>query len=290
LFVAALMHGVVILGVTFSAGTVGRVKPLPSLNVTLVAPATDSKRAPEKGDFLAERNQRGAGEATGGVRPTTTLAADHPLSQLGDPQGADLADGTPFRDAVPSAEQLVSRDRHSAELQALPQPTDAPSPLPQRAAALLDASAPKTLAIELDLTAELPKGGERALIATPSTQASLLAGYLDGWRRRVERVGTANFPSQFRGTSAALGRPTLEVAIGADGLLQDIVVRQSSGDKALDQAALRILRLAAPFDPLPANIRADYDVLKFAYEWDFFNGVLPAVAASDELIGRRDTR
>jgi protein TonB len=68
------------------------------------------------------------------------------------------------------------------------------------------------------------------------------------------------------------GRPTLEVIIGADGRLDDIVVRRSSGDKALDQAALRILRLAAPFAPLPDVIRADYDVLRFAYEWDFKPG------------------
>jgi protein TonB len=68
------------------------------------------------------------------------------------------------------------------------------------------------------------------------------------------------------------GRPTLEVVIAADGRLDDIVVRKSSGDKALDQAALRILRLAAPFAPLPDEIRKDYDVLRFAYEWDFSPG------------------
>ena len=51
-----------------------------------------------------------------------------------------------------------------------------------------------------------------------------------------------------------------------------IVVRRSSGDKALDQAALKILRLAAPFAPLPESIRKDYDVLRFAYEWDFSAG------------------
>jgi protein TonB len=91
---------------------------------------------------------------------------------------------------------------------------------------------------------------------------------LDAWRRRVERIGTANYPTELLGNIDA-GRPTLEVVIAADGRLDDIVVRRSSGDKALDQAALRILRLAAPFAPLPQSIRQDYDVLRFAYEWDF---------------------
>jgi protein TonB len=87
----------------------------------------------------------------------------------------------------------------------------------------------------------------------------------------VERIGTANYPSELLGNIHA-GRPTLEVVIAADGRLDDIVVRRSSGDKALDQAALKILRLAAPFPPLPPSIREDYDVLRFAYEWDFAAG------------------
>ena len=122
------------------------------------------------------------------------------------------------------------------------------------------------------------------LIATPSTQESLLAGYLDSWRRRVERIGTTHFPSQFL-DDRDLGRPTLEVTIASDGRLEDIVVRRSSGDKALDQAALRILRLAAPFDALPDHIRAQYDQLSFAYEWDFFSGI-----AADVRGQRRPSR
>ena len=124
--------------------------------------------------------------------------------------------------------------------------------------------------MELSLRAELPGGADdaRTLVATPSTRQSGLAEYLDSWRRRVERIGTANYPEEFLG-DLSVGRPTLEVVIGADCRLQNIVVRRSSGDKALDQAALKILRIAAPFEPLPDAIRVDYDVLRFAYEWDF---------------------
>jgi protein TonB len=277
---------VVILGVTFTAGSLNEAQPLPSLNVTLIAPSQEDQPPPEHSDFLAERNQRGAGQAAQGERPTTTLSANHPVTQLGDPQGADLDDGTP-REQLPSAEQLVSRDRSSARLQALPQPTEIQAARPQQAAALMQNVAPQTLAMELDLRAELPNANDRTLIATPSTQESLLAGYLDGWRRRVERIGTANFPAQLL-AERALARPTLEVTIGSDGRLQNIVVRRSSGDKALDQAALNILRLAAPFEPLPGHIRAQYDVLKFAYEWDFFSGVRQ-VTQSDEN-GQNDPR
>jgi protein TonB len=109
--------------------------------------------------------------------------------------------------------------------------------------------------------------------ASPSTREAALAAYLDGWRQRVERIGTLNFPTQAR-SQGFNNNPTLEVTIGAGGQLEAIVVRRSSGNSALDQAALTILRSAAPFEPLPDAIRAEYEVLRFAYEWDFGGGDL----------------
>ena len=276
LFLAALVHGVVILGVTFSAGSFGDEGAIPALNVTLVLDTGREELAPADADYLANRDQRGVGQAAQGLRPTSTLSADHALTQIGDPLGADATDGTP-REETPSAEQLVSRGAGGEPVPALPQPTDDPAPAQQRAAALIQQAAPQTTAMELGVRAELPDGRDdaRTLIATPSTRQSGLAEYLDGWRRRVERIGTANYPTELLGNLRA-GRPTLEVVIAADGRLEDIVVRGSSGDKALDQAALKILRLAAPFAPLPDNIRQDYDVLRFAYEWDFSAGTAVA--------------
>jgi protein TonB len=270
LFLAALVHGVVILGVTFTAIT-SDDDAAPSLNVTLVLDTEREELAADTADFIANLDQRAAGVAARGLRPTSTLSADRPTTELGDPLGADAADGAP-RDDAPSAEQLVSSGSEGEPVPALPQPTDAPAPTLQRAA-LIEHAAPQTTALELGLRAELPDGSDdaRTLIATPSTRQSGLAEYLDEWRRRVERIGTANYPTELLGNIHA-GRPTLEVVIAADGRLDDIVVRRSSGDKALDQAALKILRLAAPFPPLPPSIRADYDVLRFAYEWDFATG------------------
>jgi protein TonB len=272
LFIAALVHGVVILGVTFAAATANDEGVIPSLNVTLVLDTGREELAADTAEFIANRDQQGAGEAARGVRPTSALSADQPTTQLGDPRGADATDGTP-RELTPSAEQLVSRGCGGEPVPALPQPTDAPAPTLQRAAAMIQDGAPQTTALELGLRAELPDGSDdaRTLIATPSTRQSGLAEYLDGWRRRVERIGTANYPAELLGNKDA-GRPTLEVVIAADGQLHDIIVRRSSGDSALDQAALKILRLAAPFPPLPPGIREDYDVLRFAYEWDFAAG------------------
>ena len=270
LFVAALIHGIVILGVTFTVTSFDD-KKVPSLNVVLQVDTGKEELAVETADFLSNRNQHAAGQAAKGTRPTTALSSAQPLTQAGDPQGADLTDGTP-RDSTRSAEQVVTRAESPEQVAAQPQPTDDPAPTRQRSAALFQQSGPQTTAMEVSLRAELPNGVDdaRTLFATPSSRQSGLAEYLDGWRRRVERIGTANYPAELLGDPNA-GRPTLEVVIGKDGQLVDIIVRKSSGDKALDQAALKILRLASPFEPLPQVIRKDYDVLRFAYDWDFFD-------------------
>ena len=278
LFVAALIHGIVILGVTFTVTSFDD-KKVSSLNVVLQVDTGKEELAADTADFLSNRNQRAAGLAAKGPRPTTALSAAQPMMQAGDPRGADLTDGTP-RDSTQSAEQVVTRGQSPDQVAAQPQPTDDPAPTRQRSAALFQQTGPRTTAMEVSLRAELPNGVDdaRTLLATPSSRQSGLAEYLDGWRRRVERIGTANYPAELLGDPNA-GRPTLEVVIGKDGQLEDIIVRQSSGDKALDQAALKILRLASPFEPLPQIIRKDYDVLRFAYDWDFFDNARRQAAA-----------
>ena len=64
----------------------------------------------------------------------------------------------------------------------------------------------------------------------------------------------------------------VEVGIRSDGTLDKAVIRRSSGDPELDQAALAILKLASPFDPFPPELAGQYHVLRFAYEWQFVGG------------------
>ena len=135
LFFAALVHGVVILGVTFTATPLSDEVAAPSLNVTLVLDTEREELAADTAKLLANRDQRGAGQAARGLRPTSTLSADQPVTQVGDPLGADAADGTP-RDETPSAEQLVSRGSSDEPVPAMPQPTDDPAITRQRAATL----------------------------------------------------------------------------------------------------------------------------------------------------------
>jgi protein TonB len=98
-----------------------------------------------------------------------------------------------------------------------------------------------------------------------------VAVYLDSWRRKIERVGTMNFPDVARRAKLS-GTPVIEVTIGADGKLLQTVIRRSSGHAEIDEAALRILKLAAPFDSFPSDLAAKHDQIRIAYEWQFLGG------------------
>ncbi len=271
LFLAALAHGVVILGVTFTSEPFHKDKhATPSLNVTLVVDTHDVDRPPPDSKILAQANALGHGSLPKGLRPTAAPDASAPRTQEGTPGARDPADGEP-REAGARADILLTPSDSPRQLAALPKAVDRSTSAPETAAALLAHEAPPTLAAEVDTETQSPEQYDRELVASPATRQSVIAEYLEGWRRRVERIGTLHFPARFRGDHG-VGRPTLEVAIRADGQLADIIVRHSSGDAALDQAALNILRMAAPFDPLPPAIRAKYDVLRFAYEWEFTTG------------------
>jgi protein TonB len=253
--------------VTFTAGPLGNEDALPTLRVTLITDGPSAEISPDDADYLAQRSQTGSGELAPGDRPTTTAGQNSAQAQQGDPSGLDSTDGRP-RESAPGPELLLTRSPSPEQLDALPRPNDDPAAASQTAAQLIAGPSIATLATEVDERAMLPSHEQRELFASPSTRETTLAPYLTAWRNRVEQIGTLNFPAQARARTVS-DNPTLEVAIDADGSLVEIIIRHSSGNASLDQAALAILRMAAPFDPLPANIRAEYDVLRFAYEWDF---------------------
>lgn len=270
IFLAALAHGLVILGVTFSSEPFKAEAKPPALNVTLLADTGKSEATPAHADYLANRNAAGGGELKVQERPATTDGDDAP-ARRGDPDGAGPTDGAPLEPAAPT-DQLVTRAQADRRIHAVPNAPPTRTDVPMHAASSIDKNTPRTLALETDVHASAPSAADANKPAGPSARQSAVAAYLVGWRERVERVGTANFPTRYLGGGHRHGKPTLEVVIGPAGQLKDIVVRKSSGDKRLDQAALKILRLAAPFDPLPHSIRAKHETLRFAYEWDFDTG------------------
>ena len=100
---------------------------------------------------------------------------------------------------------------------------------------------------------------------------SLAGFYAADWARKVTRVGEMNFPDAARRLNLSAG-PLLDVAIRADGSLRDVRVLRSSGNAELDQAARRIVQLAAPYPPFSPELRRQVEVLRIEAPWRFDPG------------------
>ena len=266
LFLAALFHGIVILGVTFAVPMLDQ-QPAQTLDVLLLT--GEDTRAADNLDaqYLAQRNQQGSGTTDDHVRPANPASSAIAAQQAGVPDG----NSSEYREAVAgkqSAEILSSRSEHSeVEYRS---GDDRPAQEAQAPLALAPTT-PRPIATNAtDDTLRLRgKRADGSFEVVPNTRESKLAPYIDAWRRKVERLGTLNFPQNAR---SGAGNPILEVAIRSDGSLGEVLIKRSSGRKEIDQAALSILRLASPFDPFPKELSKQYEELRFAYEWQFIGG------------------
>ncbi len=100
------------------------------------------------------------------------------------------------------------------------------------------------------------------------TQEYRFAQYIEDWRVKVERIGNLNYPEQAR-REQLYGSLQLSVSIRADGSVETVEVSRSSGHRILDAAAMRIVKLAAPYAPLPPDITKDVDILTITRTWTF---------------------
>ena len=265
LFLAALIHGIVIIGITFNAVLGEAASEAISLEVTIVADPARSIADPDDADYLAQASQEGSGNTREQVRPSSLDASSVPIENAGEEDGTALMDTRALEE---SADQLLTT-RREQDLRVADDPRQERSEQDASAIAL-ESGAEMTLPLPQEGEAELQIRDDepRQLVTSVDTRESVVAGYLHEWKRKIEIMGVKYFPEQALAQGIA-GSPTLEVIINASGELEEVVLRHSSGSSVLDHAALDILRRAAPFDPFPEAIRADYDQLRFAYKWQF---------------------
>ena len=248
-----------------------------SLEVTIVADPEPNVLEAEEADYLAQASQDGAGNTTEQTRPSARAESSVPIDNPGIDDGTSVNEST-FVDEV--ADQVLTT-RAEQDLQVPNEPRE--DPVQEESTAMaMESGVEVTLPLPQDDTAVLSihDDNPRELVTSVDTRESKIAGYLDRWKRKIELVGVKNFPDQAL-MDGVTGSPTLEVTISSSGQLEDVVVRMSSGSRVLDQAALDILRRAAPFDPFPEAVRVDYDTLRFAYKWQFSQiGVTSAASAN----------
>lgn len=275
LFLAALVHGILIIGITFNAVIGDALSEAVSLEVTIVADPDNNFERLDDAAYLAQASQEGGGNTDEQSRPTAPLTSSVPVDNAGAEDGDGLEDS--FVQNQRSDEVLASQA--DQELLVANNPREIPAPLDSNAA-LMVAGDEFSMPLPQDLQANFlvrDKNKQRILVGA-DTKESNIAGYVDRWKRKIEAVGSRYLPEQaaLRGLS---GSPTLEVTIDASGQLSEVVIRESSGSRLLDQAALNILRRASPFDPFPEAVRMDHPELNFVYKWRFSDNSVPSTAS-----------
>ena len=245
LALSAILFGVLILGVGFALDPPAPVAP--TLDVILTETRSDTP--PEDADFIAQANNQGGGDSDRAERPREEQLAPVPKPDEG------LA-----------PEPLVAQ---------------APPPEPEPVPRLLSTTGPSDqvleqslemarLAAEIERRQQLLAKRPRRKFVSASTKEYEYAAYLRAWVARVERVGNLNYPEEARSRGLS-GRLVMTVAVRRDGSIENVLLNSSSGLGILDQAAMRIVRLAEPFPPLPETTER-VDVLHITRTWQFQNG------------------
>lgn len=156
-----------------------------------------------------------------------------------------------------------------AEKEPMPEQVETP-PMPSATTLLTNSFKIASLSAEIRRKLEAKANRPRRKFISASTKEFKYAAYMEAWRAKVERVGNLNYPDDARKNNLT-GSLILDVALNADGSVEQITIRRSSGSKILDDAAIRIVELSSPFAPFPQQIREETDILHITRTWQFLN-------------------
>jgi periplasmic protein TonB len=260
-----IAHAVIALGITFS---VEKPSPsLPALDVILVQSA--SGEAPEKADFLAQANNSGGGESEEAKRPSDPLTSPIPKPIAGvAPRPTD--NGAP-RPSTPTKTELLTTRSAERVVDTATQAPDIPTIRAPTEREIIERKLEMSqLAQEIQRESEKYAKRPKRKYISANTKEYAYASYMNAWVARIERIGNLNYPDEAR-RQELHGQLVLTVGLNRDGSVKSIDVIQPSGHKILDDAAIRIVRLAAPFNRLPKNADA-IDELYITRTWQFLEG------------------
>lgn len=274
LLVSIALHVLIIGTVTF---TMPEKKPLSDFNQPLDVVLVNAKSPakPPQADALAQANLDGGGNTDAPRRAKSPFPAREQKKQEEKKAVVTRKVEKPERET----RQVLTRPAPQAEAEsALPQVPQPQSEAPVAA----EATEIVRRGLEIArLEAQISKDWDsyqkrpRRKFIGARTQEFRFARYIEDWRLKIERVGELNYPQAAR-DQKAYGSLVVTVSIKANGALEKVEINRPSGWKILDEAALHIVRLSAPYAPFPADIASDTDILSITRTWTF--------TRSDQLI------
>jgi protein TonB len=260
---ALAVHAALILTVSFSASN---LRPYSTPQIEVALANQPSTRSPEDARKIAQADQEGSGAE----------AETNPINRRNNVPFFQYSQQPPVVQVL--QDQLMQqRDMlTSSAIAAATQTINATKP-PQQAVSLAGISPEvdrlsaelASLQTELDhqtsyYADQLRVGG----LSAASAKKSVDAAYLLGWQQRLETVGNHYYP-QASVRYGLYGNLRMLVVIRQDGSLEDIEILSSSGYAVLDEAAITIVRMAAPYAPFPPELRANTDKLEIVRTWHF---------------------
>ncbi|MDO6562986.1 TonB family protein [Amphritea sp. 1_MG-2023] len=290
LFLAVAVHAAAILGIGFAVTP--KAPPAQTLEITLAQFKSD--KPPEEADFIAQADQQGSGQLDEKALPATRekadfqhrdiqeTAASQPLTQpvKAEPLPTPIKTAPPAAivdntEAAVSAKQAVLVTQAQQERKNSHKPkqhrASAPPPPPPGSSQSLLSRSLEIASLEAQLEFQRQEFAKRPRVkrlTSASTKSHSDAVYLANWRRKVESVGNLNYPQEAQ-QNQLYGSLRMMVRILPDGSVKEILITHSSGNKVLDDAAMRIVQLAAPFQKFPIEMRKNTEMLEIIRTWKF---------------------
>ena len=264
-FLAAVFHGILVLGVTFSLAPAAENKTTATLDIILVQTQNPSEAKDAK--YLAQISQQGGGNSEEKSRPRDLFTAPT-LAQ--DPGLALQTEQQQSRQSQSEQVAILHQEDSDFSIQTNEQQTKPDEITINQQESTSKNTQTARLAREISDIVENRAERPKVKYMNSSTREFLPARYMSEWINRVERIGNLNYPDQARRRKLS-GTLILDVVINSEGELVNIDLRQSSGHKLLDDAAQRIVKLAAPYAPFPAKLKQEADVIHITRSWEFMS-------------------
>ncbi len=264
---ALVIHAAVLLGVSFVLDINPLRKAAETLDVVLVNWRTEND--PEEAEFLAQVSQLGGGESEEAEKPSREISPDIPSVDEGE---MPVSSEEVIPETAPEVRETVVAEtpdaRPAQQITDIEQPLDA---MPSAAELMQQSMQVAQMQPEHDRETQWKSKLPRRRFISANTREYEFATYMAAWVGKVERVGNLNYPTELKQRGIA-GDLLMTVGIDAQGGVESISIQRGSGIPELDRAAERIVRLAAPFSPLPPDIAAKVDVLHITRTWRFSSG------------------
>lgn len=227
-----------------------------------------SARPPADAQALAQANLDGGGNTDDNRRAKTPLPPTP--QQLAGSEIQQMQ--RRVRELEAQQQRLLTQAKSLRSAAVSQNASEQPAPTPSLTGLDLAESARAMARLEGEIsksTDEYNKRPRKKFIGA-RTEEYRFAQYIEDWREKIQRVGTLNYPDAARGK--LYGSLVLTVSLNADGSIGRIDINRSSGHKVLDDAARRIVLMAAPYSAFPPEIRRDTDILEITRTWFFTQG------------------